>query len=275
MLTLLLLSSLASPAQCQPQVQDLIAAQHYNVGEVTITNTGDTLRVDVELSHGGVHHRQARINAVHIYAGVGPPPNAANCGNPPPGQFPYKTSYPNGTDHHTELIPFSDLGIQCGDQVQIAVHAEVSCDTHPDETAWSNGQNPFCGGRWGWWMDYDTCCTANSSGLTLGVSPLAAGSAASFQVNGAQAGETVFFYRSGRAIVMGSGYSSASFGATVLDIQAPLGTLGQAVANSSGVASLHLTIPAYAPSGMLLAVQAIALRSPDAAASNAVYALIQ
>lgn len=274
MLSTLLLTLLAAPAQCQPDVQDLIAGQHFNVGHVTMTNTADALRIDVELG-AAAHHLQGAIYAVHIYAGVGPPPGAANCGNPAPGQFPYKTDYPAGTMMHTEVIPFSDLGIQLGDVVQIAVHAEVSCSTHPDETAWSFGNNAFCGGRWGWWHDYQTCGTVNSSGLSLGVGPIAAGAAASLQVSGALAGEAITFYRSTRPIVLGSGYATPSFGATVLDIQAPIKQLGAAVADAAGVAILNLSIPLNAPVGMLLAVQAVALRSPDAAASNAVYSLIQ
>jgi hypothetical protein len=263
---------LAAPPQCQPVVQDLIAGQHFDIGDVTITNTGDTLRVDVELAASGIHHHDGMIWAVHIYAGSGPPPGAANCGNPVPGHFPYRTEYPLGTHHHTELIPFSDLGIACGDPVQVAVHAEVSCDLHADETAWSTGQNEFCGSRWGWWLDYDTCCTVNSSGMHLSVGPLLAGAAGNFAVDGAQAGEALTFYRSAKPIVLGGGFTSPSFGATILDLQAPVGKLGTAVANAAGVATLTVAIPLHAPSGMLLAVQAVALRLPDAAASNAVYA---
>lgn len=275
MFPVLLLLMPIPAAQCQPAVHDLMAAQHYDVGDVTVTNTGDALRIDVELAAGAVHHQGAMIYAVHIYAGLGPPPGAANCGNPPPGQFPYITDYPLGTHVHTEVIPFSDLGIQCGDTVQIAVHAEISCSSHPDETAWASGQNPFCGGRWGWWLDYTTCCTANSSGMTLSASGLPIGGAASFSVTGAQASELVYIYRSRKPILMGAGWTAASFGATVLDIQAPVGLLGTAVADVNGAAVLSVTVPLTAPAMQWMAFQAVALRSPDAAASNAVYAQIQ
>lgn len=261
-------------AQCQPAVHDLMAGQHFDVGDVTITNTGDALRIDVELAGGAVHHHQAMLYAVHIYAGLGPPPGAANCGNPPPGQFPYKTDYPAGTMSHTEVIPFSDLGIQCGDTVQVAVHAEVSCASHPDETAWASGQNPFCGSRWGWWIDYDTCCTASVGGPQLGVSPLVAGSAATFSVTGALPHETLSLYRSFRPAVMGAGHWQPSYGATVLDVQSPIALVGTMTADSAGAATLSLTIPATAPVGRWLTLQAVALRQPDAAKSGAVYARI-
>jgi hypothetical protein len=266
---------LALAAQgCQPFTTDLMAGQHHDVGDVTVTNTGDTLRIDVELSAGAVHHQNATIYALHIYAGFGPPPTNQG-GNVAPGQFPYQTDFPSGVTSHTELIPLSDLGAICGDTLQIAVHAEVSCNSHPDETGWGLGNHPFTGGQWGWWMDYTLCCTSSANfGMELSVSPLVIGQAATVSVTGAQPAETITIYRSSKPILMGSGYTSPSFGATVLDIQAPVRPIGSAVADATGRAALSLTIPAGAPLGSLMSFQAVALRSPDAACSDAVYGWI-
>lgn len=271
MLNLLILSLAAAPQGCDPFVTDLIAGQHYKTGTVTVTNTGDTLRIDVEILPRAVMHHGAIMWDVAIYAGFGPPPTSGN-GNVAPGLFPYKTDYPLGTTSHTELIPLSDFGAVCGDTVQVAVHANVSCNVHGNETAWAVGQNPFGGGQWGWWMDYDLCCSSNAnSGLDLDVSSLTIGGAATFTASGAQSGELVTFYRSSKAIVMGSGYSLPAFGATVLDLQAPVYSVGTATTDALGVASLSKAIPAHIPAGRVFAFQAVVLRNPDALASNPVY----
>ncbi len=267
----LLLALAAAPQGCDSFVTDLMAGQHHKAGTVTVTNSGDTLRIDVQITPMAVMHHQGTIWAVHIYAGLGPPPTNHG-GNVSPGQFPYKTSYPNGVSSHTELIPLSDLGAVCGDTVQVAVHTDVSCDLHGNQTAWAEGQNAFTGGQWGWWMDYDLCCgSSSSSGLDLDVSPLTIGGAAVFSSTGAQPGELVTVYRSSKPIVMGSGYTHPSFGATVLDIQAPVRVVGSATADGLGVASFSKSIPIHVPAGRVFAFQAVVLRSPDALASNSVY----
>lgn len=265
----------AAPQNCDAAVFDLLAGQTIMAGDVTVTNSGDTLRIDVELHPHGTMHLNALIWAVHIYAGFGPPPTNGG-GNVSPGSFPYKTDYPLGVTHHTELIPLSDLGAVCGDTVQVAVHAEVSCSTHGNETAWANGQNPFTGSQWGWWLDYDICCGSNvNAGMDLDVGPLVIGGATAFSAVGAQPGELVTFYRSGKPILMGSGFTKPAFGATVLDIQGPIRKVGTAVADGLGIAAFSKVVPANVPVGLVLAFQAVVLRNPDALASNAVYGVTQ
>lgn len=274
MLTLILALA-AAPQGCQPFTTDLLAGQTNDVGNVVITNTGDTLRIDVSIGHGAAHHHNGNFTHLAIYAGFGEPPSNGG-GNHPPGGFPYQYDFPNGATSYSALIPLSDFGAQCGDTIQIAVHADVHCNNHPDETAWANGQNPFTSGQWGWWIDYDVCCSANAnSGMNLSVPALTAGSAATFSVSGALPGESITIYRSAGAIVMGSGWTTSAFGSTVLDIQSPVSALGTSVADVNGVASLVKVIPANAPVGRLYAFQAVALRVPDAAASNPAYGLVQ
>lgn len=272
---LLALAAIPQGGSCDPYVVDLLAGQHILAGEVTVTNSSDTLRIDVDLHTGMMNHQHGAIWAVHIYAGFGPPPTDGN-GNVAPGQFPYKTDYPNGTTSHIELIPLSDFPATGGDVIQIAVHAEVSCDLHGNETAWAFGQNPFTGGQWGWWSDYTVCGNTNlSSGFDLDVSPLLIGGAVVFSTTGSQPGELVTFYRSGKPILLGSGYTKAAFGATILDLQAPIRKVGTAVTDALGIASFTKTIPATVPAGRVIAFQAVVLRSPDALASNSVYGVTQ
>ncbi len=273
MLTLLL--SLAAASQgCQPVVQDLIAGQHFDVGDVTISNTGDTLRIDVELSARAVHHRHATIYAVHIYAGFGPPPTNHG-GNVAPGQFPYKTDYPNGTTAHTELIALSDFGAECGDTIQIAVHAEVSCDSHPDETAWMFGNNPFGGGQWGWWLDYDLCCTSNASGdMDLGLSDLCIGRNCAVTVTSAQPGEVVYLFRNEELILLGSGYTEPAFNGTMMDLTGSLTLLRSKAADANGTAQMNIRLPASIAPGTIFGFQAVAVRAGvPAGISEAHYAV--
>jgi hypothetical protein len=111
--------------------------------------------------------------------------------------------------------------------------------------------------------------------MSLSATALPIGAAASFSVSGAQPAEAVYFYRSRKPIVMGAGWTTPAFGATVLDLQAPVGLLGAAVADANGAAVLSVSVPLGAPAMQWMAFQAVALRSPDAAASNAVYAQVQ
>lgn len=274
---LLALSALAqsTPRDCEPFVTNLIAGQQHKAGTVTVTNSGDTLRIDVEIPEHWVMHHNAALWAVHIYAGFGPPPTNGN-GNVAPGQFPYKTDYPLGTASHTQLIALADFGGQCADTVQIAVHAEVSCNLHGNQTGWAEGQHSFTGGQWGWWLDYDICCgNQPSPGMDLDVSPLRLGHSATFSATGAQPAETVTFFRSSKPILLGSGVHRPVLGATILDLQAPIYAVGSAQADGNGVATLSRTVPAQLGAGRVFAFQAVALRNPDAFVSNAVYGVTQ
>lgn len=274
MLSCLLLSLAAAPQGCQPVVQDLMAGQHYNIGEVTISNTGDTLRVDIQLDMGGVMHHDGTIWAVQIYAGFGPPPTNS-AGNVAPGLFPYKTEYPNGTISHTELIPLSDFGAACGDTVQVAVHCEVSCNLHPDETAWMTGNVPFGGGQWGWYLDYDLCCTANSNGdMDLGLTELCIGRSCTVSVTNAQPGELVYLFRNQGLIVLGSGRTVPALNGTVMDLTGSLTLLSTQVADAAGVATASVRLPATIAPGTVFGFQAVAPRSgAPAGISEARYAV--
>jgi hypothetical protein len=273
----LALSALAqsTPRDCDPLVTDLMAGQHHKAGTVTVTNSGDVLRIDVEIPARWVTQHNARLWAVHIYAGFGPPPTNPG-GNVAPGQFPYKTDYPLGVASHTQLIPLADFGGVCGDTVQIAVHTELSCNLHGNETGWAMGQHPFGGGQWGWWLDSDICCgNQPARGMDLDVSPLLLGGTANFTATGAQPAELVTFYRSSKPILMGSGVQRPVLGATILDIQAPISAVGSDQADGNGVATLSKTIPAQLGAGRVFAFQAVVLRTPDAFVSNAVYGVTQ
>lgn len=274
MIPFILLALAAAPQGCDPVVQDLMAGQHYDVGDVTITNTGDTLRIDVELSMAAQMHHNGAIYAVQIYAGFGPPPTNGG-GNVAPGQFPYKTEYPNGTASHTELIALSDFGAECGDTIQIAVHAEVSCDNHPDETAWMFGNVPFGGGQWGWYLDYDLCCTAGATGdMDLGIDELCIGRTCMVTVTNAQPGEVVQLFRNQDLILLGNGHTEAAFNGTTMDLTGTLTLLRTKVADVNGAATMKIRLPATIAPGTIFGFQAVAVRpSLPAGVSEARYAV--
>ena len=121
----------------------LYAGQNINVGCVTVWNDEDNLYVKYETKYCW------KIDEIHLYVGDCED-IPQNNGNPTPGQFPIKDSYPDGTSCATFCIPLSSL-CEC---VCIAAHAVVTnrC-TYQEETAWADGCD-FSGANWATYFKY-------------------------------------------------------------------------------------------------------------------------
>ncbi len=149
-------SLLAQDPACDPLVTTMIAGQNTAAGEIEITNDAHDLIITVT-GTGGWH-----MGALHVYAGLGPVPTNKG-GNVAPGQFPYSVTFGSPEDSYTLRIPLADLGVTCGQQLNIAVHAEMlllDCGCHilAEETGWGWGSCPFPGSQWGWTIRYTPCC---------------------------------------------------------------------------------------------------------------------
>ena len=236
-----LVSPLAAQAPCAPYSTTLYAGQTTDVGSVSLTNTTDHLRIDVEINAPWM------MQKLHLYVGPGPLPTNAG-GNVAPGQFPYQWDFnPNGTQLFSTTIPFSQFGLTCGDSAVVAVHVEVCKwvnQVQTCETGWAFG-TPFGGAQWGWSFDYDICCTGcgSSSDLNLSTQPLQTGTNVDVTVDNADPFETVWFVYSCKPVVCDAGPSIASLGGLRLDLGAPVHLAGTAVADSNGVAVFNAAVP--------------------------------
>ena len=132
----------------------LYAGQNIDVGNVTITNTEDSIFVTYST------HSNWVLTETHLYVGslAGLPTN--NPGNPQIGQFPYNTSHQNITSY-TIAIPI-DPNLQC---YIVAAHASVALIGNggviiQQETAWSEGGQINNGGSWATYSEYCLidCC---------------------------------------------------------------------------------------------------------------------
>lgn len=236
---------MAQDPGCEDFTTDLIAGQTIDVGDVTIRNTATHLIIHIDTDESW------DLSEVHIYAGFGPPPLNGG-GNPPPGQFPYSTSYPDPQDQHTEIIPLADLGADCDDTLDIAIHAVVhetdEGDDGRSETAWGFGDKTWPGNRWGWYFCYTVCCEdCPNALLPLTVEPLQHGTTADFCLYEADPGDKVAFFGSCGAIDCDNG---TRLGTQFADLRLDLTRarfLGLAFADGTGKATLSLYIPPSAP----------------------------
>jgi hypothetical protein len=149
--------------ECGDLSTPILAGQHIDAGEVTITNDWDTLYVDATTHDGWL------IKEIHVYVGTDPVP-VNNGGNPAPGQFPYKVSFAEPyPSQHQFAIPLEDLEVGCGDTLNVAFHAAlVKVDEYgeviDEETGW--GQGDPIGKNWAMGFEYTICCD-DGEGCTL------------------------------------------------------------------------------------------------------------
>ena len=143
--SLALLAPESSAQSCPVHETTIYAGQTTDAGSVRVTNTTDHLVIEVETNASWL------MEEVHIYAGVGDPPLNGS-GNPNPGQFPYNTTFgAPGEPFHREVIPLADLGVSCGETVDVAVHVSVvELDdqgnlTGRQETGWAYGNKTWPG----------------------------------------------------------------------------------------------------------------------------------
>jgi hypothetical protein len=143
---------------CLGDKTNLIAGQHHDAGTVSLTNDDANVYVEIETEDGWT------VGAYHVYVGFGPVPTN-RAGAPVPGAFPYAGTLPEGTTSATVTIPLADFEGACGDELLVAVHAEVSRTVDgitQSETAWGDG--PFGFKRqWATYGSYGLCCDTSES----------------------------------------------------------------------------------------------------------------
>ena len=236
-----LISPLAAQSPCAPYETTIFAGQTTDVGSVTLTNTTDHLRIDVDIDAPWTMYE------LHLYVGNGPLP-LTSTGNVAPGQFPFQWDFnPNGVQQFSTTVPFSQFGLDCGDTALVAVHVVVCKWVNQMqycETGWAFG-TPFGGAQWGWTFDYDICCTGCGSSLDLNLSapPLQTGTNVDLTVDNAIPFETVWFAYSCKPTVCDAGPSVPALGGLRLDLGAPAHLVGSAVADANGLAVLSAAVP--------------------------------
>ena len=139
----------------------LIAGQFYEAGTVTIHNNNGGLLIDIEMANGW------HLAELQVHAGWADNPVPTVLGNPVPGKFDHKFEYGSYAAGQEIFLDFvEDLqGFRWGEPYEaqrlrhIAVHADVVLlDAYGTVTqvegAWAQGDIPFEGGQWGWWLKY-------------------------------------------------------------------------------------------------------------------------
>ncbi|MBE3085144.1 MAG: thioester domain-containing protein [Bacteroidetes bacterium] len=103
----------------------LFAGQDMLIGKVLVWDDGEELCVRYELSETALADGWLLYETHWAVADdeSGIPQTKKN--NPIPGQFPYGDDNLGGVDEYQECISFVDLGVACGDDLVIAVHAVV------------------------------------------------------------------------------------------------------------------------------------------------------
>lgn len=146
------------------------------------------------------------------------------------------------------------------------------------ETAWDIAFGDFDGDGIGdvavasqvdhesWWYPGVTIFRGQrTAGLVLTQTALVRGQPATWTVTGAEPGETVRFFFSRTGI--GAGPCLPAFGGLCLDLRPPLKSLGSAVADGTGTASVTVTIPQATPVGTTFHAQAVIRRGTGGAES--------
>lgn len=121
---------------------DLIAGQHHDAGDITVTNDGTNLYITYTLEGDWT------MSEAHLYVGTTFPKKNA------PGQFPYKATNLGGVTEYTFTVPLGAW--DCGTNLIIAAHAVVTDGAvggFGTQTGWGFGPTGFTN-KWGWYMGY-------------------------------------------------------------------------------------------------------------------------
>lgn len=122
------------PSYCgNVTVTELIAGQIDNVGQVIVSNNGETLYVTYKTNE------EWTINEMHLYVGDFRLLPRTESGNPIPGQFPYIKKLNDSEMEYTFAIPL----VEVGNCFAVAAHASLlsrhSTLSPMFESAWGNG----------------------------------------------------------------------------------------------------------------------------------------
>lgn len=139
----------------EPTVVDLLAGRDELVGDVTVTNEEDELsivyRLDEEWELDETH-----LSVTEDVAGI----PTTRSGNPEPGRFARKGEYDPGTTAARFDLSLEELGVEEGDRLVVAAHAEVARTGDSagpkgagKEGAWADGE-PINDRGHGSWATY-------------------------------------------------------------------------------------------------------------------------
>ncbi len=129
---------------------DLIAAQHFVAGNVSVDNDGENLVITFTTNDDWT------INATHLYIGACEDIPLTGSGNPKIGNFEYHSNHSDGTNQVVYTISLEDIPeVYC-----LAAHAEVISSSGVGETAWGAGDD-FSGNSWAMFIE-DSLTNCNS-----------------------------------------------------------------------------------------------------------------
>lgn len=123
----------------------LVAGQHTDIGTVTVANDEDNVYVTFATGTGWT----LRATHLEVATSLGDVP-VNGAGNPVMGHFTWQQTHADGTKRFTVTIPRSELGVEVGDELIVAAHADVyDTDSERSEGAWGEGTR-FVenGGNW-------------------------------------------------------------------------------------------------------------------------------
>ena len=149
-----------------PFSTDLIAGQTIDAGDVKVCNDDTTLTITYEATYPWC------LIETKLHVATSEPDIPQNRpGNPIPGQFAYGNEYGGCLDGPATFeIPLDEIdgGVEPGDTVAIAAHAEVE-DGERQEGAWGKGTRFVERGNWAMYFEYVVqvpCPEACVAGLT-------------------------------------------------------------------------------------------------------------
>jgi hypothetical protein len=149
-----LLALVAMPAMADdtcpvPQVETLWAGQTTDIGTVTVSNDDENLYVKYQTTGDWY------LTEVHLYV-----LDMAPTERLPPGQAPYKETFPDGTQSYTFTVPLDDAA--CGETLWLQAHAAVVkiVDGHvvKEETAYGGDITKPSRGAWYGNIAYEVQC---------------------------------------------------------------------------------------------------------------------
>jgi hypothetical protein len=136
-----------NPLMTQTVTTDLIAAQHYDVGDVSVWNDANYLYVKYETVS------KVYLYATHLHVGLDLKDIPQTwSGNPRPGQFDFGDTYGWKVSEDTFKIPMDSAWV-VGTELFIATHACVYTCCGYSETAWGDGMD-FPGSNWAMYFKY-------------------------------------------------------------------------------------------------------------------------
>lgn len=126
---------------------DLVASQHYDVGEVLVWNDAKFLYVKYDLGYVYI-----RLFATHLHVAESPDGIPQKNGNPVPGQFDHQVLHDRWVHTYTYKIPL-ETGWRPGTTLCIASHAVITGECGIFATAWGDGPG-FPGKNWATYFTY-------------------------------------------------------------------------------------------------------------------------